>query len=133
MSLWCFFLAFTSIVDTVPPPWLATKAVDRHRDRAEFADTSPGTISAPANPSTATPRSHRNRRIAAPASLSPHLNVGRRAQCTSHSGVWDEEEPNIRPDRTNRCPLIDRECAFRTGASDPHRHLKVSTVIPAVS
>ena len=72
MSVGFLALVFTSIVDTVPLPALVTKAVDRHSLRARTADTPSGTTptSAAANPSTKTPRAHRNRRITAPASLS---------------------------------------------------------------
>jgi hypothetical protein len=59
------------MVDTVPPTEFVTKAVCRHRGRAGTADTPLGTTptSAPANPNINTPRTHPNRRIAAPASL----------------------------------------------------------------
>jgi hypothetical protein len=70
MSVERLVLVFTSIVDTVPLGALVTKAVARHPLRAGTPDTPPGTISAPANPSTTTPRAHRKHRIAAPASLS---------------------------------------------------------------
>jgi hypothetical protein len=65
MSVGFLALVFTSIVDTVPLPALVTKAVARHRARAGTADTPLGTTptSAPANPSTKAPRSHRKRRI----------------------------------------------------------------------
>src|SRR5262249_21216660 len=59
-------LVFTSIADTVSLSLLATKAVVAHRPRAGIADTPSGTTptSAPANPSTTTPRAHGKRRIA---------------------------------------------------------------------
>jgi hypothetical protein len=75
MSVGSLVLVFTSIVDTVPLIWLVTNAVGRHRARGATADALSGTTptSAPANPSTNTPKGHRNRGIAAPASLSPQL------------------------------------------------------------
>src|SRR5262249_37646814 len=67
MSAGSFVRFCASIVDTVPLPPLVTKAVSRHRARAATADAPFGTTpsSAPANPSPTTPRTHRNRRIAA--------------------------------------------------------------------
>jgi hypothetical protein len=58
-------LVFTSIVDTVLLAALVTKAVGRHGARPATADARSGTAptSAPANPSTATPRTHRQRVI----------------------------------------------------------------------
>jgi hypothetical protein len=49
-------LVVTSIIDTVPLPVLATRAVARHRARAAVADTPSGTTPtiAPANPSATT-------------------------------------------------------------------------------
>src|SRR5262249_59744494 len=69
MSVGFLILVFTSIVDTEPLRPLATKAVVRHRGRVATADTPSGTTptSAPANLSTTSPRTHRNRRIAPPA------------------------------------------------------------------
>jgi hypothetical protein len=64
MSVGFLVLVLTSIVDTVPLPMLVTNAVGRHGARAGTADTPLGT-SAPANPNTTTPRTHRNRRIPA--------------------------------------------------------------------
>src|SRR5262245_7042459 len=61
----CFLvLVLTSIVDTVLLALLVTKAVARHGARPATADPSSGITptSAPANPSTTTPRAHRNRR-----------------------------------------------------------------------
>src|SRR5215207_8995749 len=68
MSEGCLVRDFTSIVDTVPLPWLVTNAVARHRPRPATAATSSGTTltSAPDNPNINTPRTRRNRRIAAP-------------------------------------------------------------------
>jgi hypothetical protein len=66
MSAGFLVLVFTSIVDTEALSALVTKAVARHRERPATADTPCGTpTSAPANPSTTTPRTHRNGRIAA--------------------------------------------------------------------
>src|SRR6516164_1482629 len=74
MSTGFLVLVLTSMVDTVPLAPLATKAVDRHRPRAVTAATPPGTTptSAPANPTTTTPRTHRNRSIPAPLPCCPH-------------------------------------------------------------
>src|SRR5262245_54758893 len=76
----------TSMVETEPLRPLVTRAIVRHRARAGTADTRPGTTpcSAPANPSTTTPRTHRNRRIAAPLAVPDHLWLGRPAQRRSH-------------------------------------------------
>jgi hypothetical protein len=62
MSVGFLVPVFTSIVETEPLTALATKAVARHSLRAVTADTPSGTTptSAPANPSTTTPRTHRN-------------------------------------------------------------------------
>jgi hypothetical protein len=72
MSVGFFVLVFTSIVDTELLPWTVTKAVGRHPARAAAADTPPGLTpaSAPDNPSTNTPRTHRDRHIAASRGLS---------------------------------------------------------------
>jgi hypothetical protein len=72
MSAGFFVLLLTSIVDTVPLSALVTNAVARHRERAT-ADTPPGDTptSAPANPNTTTPRTHRNHRTAATPSCDP--------------------------------------------------------------
>src|SRR5262245_2698958 len=61
MSAGFLILVFTSIVDTVPLPLLVTTTVGRHRARTGAADTPSGTTptSAPANPSTTTPRTQR--------------------------------------------------------------------------
>jgi hypothetical protein len=60
MSEECLVLVCTSIADTVPLSRLATKAVGRYCARPAAADTPSGTTptSAPANPSTTTPRNH---------------------------------------------------------------------------
>src|SRR5262245_3321022 len=72
MSVGFLVLVFTSIVETVLLAALVTKAVARHRPRASTADTPSGTTptSAPANPNSRARRTHRNRRITAPGSLS---------------------------------------------------------------
>src|SRR5262245_9725367 len=51
----------TSITDTVPLPQFGTNAVARHRPGAGAADAPTGNMptSAPTNPSTKTPRTHR--------------------------------------------------------------------------
>src|SRR5262249_3127344 len=68
MSFGCLIRVLASIVDTKPGRVLTTNAVEGHRERAGIADTASETTrtSAPANPSTTTPRTHRNRRIAGP-------------------------------------------------------------------
>jgi hypothetical protein len=78
MSVRFLVLVFTSIVDTVPASAFVTKAVARHCARPAAADTPSGTTltSAHANPSTTTPRTHRNRRIAAPDFAVPPAPVG---------------------------------------------------------
>ena len=65
MSVGCLVLVFTSIVDTESLEVLVTKAVGRHRERPATPDAPSGTTptSAPDNPSTKAPRTHRNRRI----------------------------------------------------------------------
>src|SRR5262249_25609494 len=57
MSVGFLVLVFTSIVDTVSLPLLATNAVARHRRRVASVDAPVGTppTSAPANPNTTTP------------------------------------------------------------------------------
>src|SRR5262249_62332291 len=74
MSVGSLVLVFASIVDTVPLGGLVTKTVARHRDRAGTADTPSRTTptSAPANPSTTTPQTHRPRRIRYARPLTGH-------------------------------------------------------------
>jgi hypothetical protein len=69
MSVGFLVPVFTSIVETVLLRLLVTKALARHSLGAATADTPSGTTPtiAPANPNTTSPRTHRNRRIAAPA------------------------------------------------------------------
>src|SRR5215216_6358141 len=68
MSVGSLVLVLTSIVDTESLPVLATKAVARHCLRAGTDDSraGPRPTSAPDNPHTTTPPTHRHRRIAAP-------------------------------------------------------------------
>jgi hypothetical protein len=65
MSVGSLVLVFTSIVDTVPLPELATKTVARHSLCVATADTPSGTTptSAPVNPSTNTTGTHRKRNV----------------------------------------------------------------------
>src|SRR5262249_56409630 len=60
MSSGLLTLVFTPILDTVPLMPLVTKAVARHRPSGAAADTPSGSTpaSAPANPTTPTPRPH---------------------------------------------------------------------------
>src|SRR5262249_41001619 len=106
MSVGFLVPVFASIVDTVSLMPLATKTVARHRPRgaATAADTPPGATptSPPANPTTTSRRTHRNRRIAALPRYPHHRTIGRQGQGTSHS--------DLRTGRTGNHPKERHEC-----------------------
>src|SRR5262245_3261224 len=108
MSAGSLVLVLTSIVETVPLPVLTTKPVDRPSLRANTADTSSATTptGAPANPTTTTPRTHRNRGITSPALLSSPAPVGPTGAAYAAFGLPIRRTPH-QPSRARGCAEID--------------------------
>jgi hypothetical protein len=129
ISVGFLVLIFTSIVDTEALPALVTKPAGRHGARAATADTRARRTptSTLASPTTTTPRTHRNRRIAAPRFAVPRASVGSTTPGYVALGFTNKKNGH-QPSGATSCALIDaarwglrsqlRLAARVTGAAD---------------
>src|SRR5262249_52758054 len=120
MSSGCLVRVVTSIVDSVVPPMLPTKAVGRHPARTGTAEAlpAPAPKSAPANANAVATRIKRHCRIPAPCLAVPQAPA-RAIQSTPHSrlptGGPDINEPELVPMKA----LVARRTQQRLGSRSP--------------